>query len=551
MVILSLFVSKFSFVKKMIHDRDVALAFVVGAFLFVGAAIALFVFLFLYHGFLFLKGQQVFGPVLTVYTLEAGFALVFSLLMITSVSSGLVILFRSQELTFLASRPLSFIKLFYYGLLKNYLISSWPILVLAFPALLALGLSYAQPIAFYLLGAFGIILLSVGAVLLGSGLALVIGYVIPRASKGYFVIILLALLVLTGYVFAGSLVPVNFQDMFRAELLEEEIVSSRDIERNFSPWPTHRYVNLLRSFLENNVSGAVQNLALIATGVGVIFFIVSLWARATYRTLWAKFQERTFVAGEKSKGGHKSSFPRFLPGEIGLITSKDLLTLSRNFSNLYSVGFLLFLLFVYAFTVSRVLTDKDVLSPEKFSLVLAFTIAVIGYFAAIFALRFVFPSVSQEGRGAWITWSSPLHLKTIVWAKFLFYSFLFFVLLEGLFLFSVRSLGLDTSLMVLLSSIIFLIVLTINGIALGLGTAFPNFNLTDAERLSTTPGGLATIFVSISYISITAFFVYILMSEYLVLRTIPLYIFTIMILLSLVLVFSFLKLALNKIRYIG
>lgn len=554
MTIFLLFVSKFSFFKKAFRDRDFALLFVIGAFLFVGALVALFVFLLLYNGLLFLQTQSVFGPALTVYVLEAGFALVFVLLVITSVSSGLVIFFGSQELAFLVARPVSFTRLFLYGLLKNYIISSWPVLVLALPAILALGLAYHESIFFYLASVCGIFFGALGAVILGSLVAFAGGYVIPRLTKTYLVASLLAITLIMGYVFSNSLVPVNFQDMFRAELLEEEVVSAVDIERNFAFWPTHVFVNLLRAFLAGTVRPVLINLFIITGAVMGTLFIISAWAGTQYRSLWMKFQEKIFIAGGGSKAkirrGKELRPPRFLPGETGLIINKDFLALTRNFTNLYSIGFLLFLLFVYAFTVSRVVGQTGDINTNKLALILVFTLAVMGYFSAILSLRFVFPAIAQEGRGAWVTWSSPFPLKKIVRAKMLFYTLIFFVLLGGLFLFSVRYLTADLPLVTLLLGLVFLMVLSINAISLGFGAAFPNFHYTDAERLSTTPAGLATIFASITYISFTAFLMFLFLRNYLE-GDLSLITPILISVLSLGVVYVFLRLALNKIRYIG
>ncbi len=553
-LILSLFFSKLTFFSKAVRDRDIALLLVTGAFFVVGALVAASVFIFLYHGFLFLEVQEVFGPALTVYTLEAGFAFVFALLLLTSVSSGLMIFFHSDELPFLVSHSVSPATLFYYGLLKNYIISNWPVFVLAFPAILALGRAYHEPLHFYIVGILGILVGAFGTVVLGSAIAFVMGYLIPRITKIYVVGILVSLILIITYLFSNTLVPVNFQDMFRAELLEEEVVSPVDVEKNFSFWPSHHYVNLLRAFLAENSGGAIKNFLIVTGGVILIVLVMGMWAAKVYGKLWTKFQERTFIASGGTKQGRlkkRTVPPRFLSGDTGLIINKDFLVLSRNFNNLYAVGFPLFLLLVYGIIISRVVGGEPGLSPIRLSLVLSATIAVMGYFASILSLRFVFPAISQEGHGAWITWSSPFNLKKIVLAKWLFFGFVFSFLLLGLFLFSIRALAGDTEILLFLSLVIVLVVLTINGVSLGIGAAFPNFHYFDAERLSTTPGGLAVIFISIIYISVTSFSVYLFLRPFLESGTLFLSPLIFGGVFSLGLLFAFLRLALNKIHYIG
>lgn len=553
-LVLSLLRSKLQFLGSMIRDRDFALAFVVLAFLALGLLVALFVFLVLHRAFSFLLAIDVFGPALTTYTLEASFALVFLLLLISGVSSGLVIFFRSEELVFLIPHPIRTSLLFLYGFSKNYLISSWPVLILGIPAVISLGMVYHESSFFYIAALAGIIVFSFGTILLGSILTFLLGFILPRINRLYLTVILFILLAFSGYLFSKTLVPVNFKELFRAELVEAEIVSSRDIEQNFRYWPSHLYVDLLRSFIDPEFG--IRN---STAPWGILVFPIFLFASSIislrfYLPLWAKLQETPFIAGEKNgKGSRGISIPisRILRGETGIIIEKDLAALLRNFSNLTSLGFFLFLLLVYVSAVLGIVgrVGED-LEPKHISIVIMLTLGVVGYFAAILSLRFVFPAVSEEGKSAWVTWTSPFPLPKIIWAKFSLYGFLFFILLGLVFLLSSRVLVGDPLLLAILAGVVFTEVAAITAATLSLGTLFPNFHYQDVERLSTTPGGLAATFLSIGYIFLVMLLLKQFLDAYLIDMKILVWPLAVMSLGSVLAVWFSLSLALKRIGYI-
>ena len=546
-VILPLLWSKFSFFSKIVKDRDWTLGIVVFGFFFIAFLVAAATFAFLWRGFIFLKDQPVFGEALMVYALEAGFAIVFSLLVVSSISSGLSVLFRSSELSFLASRPVSFPKLFSYGFLKNFLISSWPVMVLGTPAIFALGLVYARSFWFYVLAFFGAFVFSLIAIALGTFCALIFGALIPRINRTYLWAALLTPLVILGILFAQSIVPVHFEAMFRADVLEEEVVSTIDIERNFQWWPSHIFVNLFRNATQNAFASLLQLVVSFTLFAGFAVLILGSVAKKTYFALWAKFQETSFVAGGSLNHivRRPRGIPHIIPGEFGVMLWKDLFSLLRNSNTFYSLGFLLFLLFFYVLGIVRVVNREETASSQYLPLLIALTVAIIGYFAAIFALRFVFPAISREGKSAWVLWSSPFRLHTMIWEKFLFYSFLFAVLLEALFLFSSRFLIDDLFITLVLSIMVAMMVATICACALGLGSALPDFRYDDAERLSNTPGGLGVVFLSILYVGAISFLGYMAAKG----SALPISL-GIAVILSGVLSFYFLRLAFVKIRYI-
>jgi len=160
--------------------------------------------------------------------------------------------------------------------------------------------------------------------------------------------------------------------------------------------------------------------------------------------------------------------------------------------------FILFLLLIYL--VAIVGAEKRIgrfLDNE--GLIFALNLTIIAYFATTLSLRFVFPSISLEGRSAWIIWSSPVSRAYIFWEKLLLYGVLFFALTEFLLFITASSFNLSSSALLVSSIFLFFIVMTITSLSLAVGTIYPDFHETSADSLATSAPGLAVTFISLLY----------------------------------------------------
>ena len=194
----------------------------------------------------------------------------------------------------------------------------------------------------------------------------------------------------------------------------------------------------------------------------------------------------------------KTGFPILFKKGAGAILEKDIISFARNYQQISRAGFVLFLLVIYLAAI--VSAGKRIGGlAEAEGIVLALHLIAISYFATTLALQFVFPSISLEGRGAWILWSSPINRKKIILGKFLIFSAILFAIMEMLLLATASSLELSSLSLLISSIMLFLMVLAITAVALGLGTIFPNFHESNVDRLSTSTGGLCTTFIGLLY----------------------------------------------------
>jgi len=85
------------------------------------------------------------------------------------------------------------------------------------------------------------------------------------------------------------------------------------------------------------------------------------------------------------------------------------------------------LLVIYFFNI-HALPLEDL--PFVKNIISFLNIGMVGFVTSAVALRFVFPSVSLEGRGFWIIKSSPIRIRSLLWEKF-WICIVPFILLSG------------------------------------------------------------------------------------------------------------------------
>jgi ABC-2 type transport system permease protein len=128
------------------------------------------------------------------------------------------------------------------------------------------------------------------------------------------------------------------------------------------------------------------------------------------------------------------------------------------------------------------------------------SVAASGLILSALLARFAYPAVSIEGATFWLLRSAPVNWKKYLWLKFLF--FLVPTLLIGFMLvgFSVVVLDVPRLLMQQCLFTIGLISVGCTGLAVGLGSMQPRFDLEDPARIAVSTGGLVFMMVSITFI---------------------------------------------------
>jgi ABC-2 type transport system permease protein len=121
------------------------------------------------------------------------------------------------------------------------------------------------------------------------------------------------------------------------------------------------------------------------------------------------------------------------------------------------------------------------------------------------AARFVFPSVSLEGRSFWLLRSSPLAMRDLLWAKFWVGAVPLLLLAMVLVGVTNVMLGVRPFVQIVSLTAIAGLVFPLTALALSYGTFYPRFESENAAQIPTSFGGLLFMMTSIVLIGAIAF----------------------------------------------
>jgi ABC-2 type transport system permease protein len=132
-------------------------------------------------------------------------------------------------------------------------------------------------------------------------------------------------------------------------------------------------------------------------------------------------------------------------------------------------------------------------------------LALAGFVLASIAARFVFPSVSLEGRALWLLRSSPLPVRELLWAKFWVGAVPLLTLALVLVGCTNLMLGVRPFVHVVSLAAITGLVFPLTALALGYGTFYPRFDSENAAQIPTSFGGLLFMMTAVTLIGAIAY----------------------------------------------
>ncbi|MDQ3949333.1 MAG: hypothetical protein M3282_03220, partial [Gemmatimonadota bacterium] len=127
-------------------------------------------------------------------------------------------------------------------------------------------------------------------------------------------------------------------------------------------------------------------------------------------------------------------------------------------------------------------------------------LALAGFVLASIAARFIFPAVSLEGRTLWLLRSSPMSMRDLLWAKFWVGTLPLLVVALGIVGVTNYLLQVGEFIMWVSTFSIVFMTLAIAGMAIGFGTAYPQFETENAAQIPTSFGGLLFMMAAVAVI---------------------------------------------------
>lgn len=469
----------------------------------VGSLVVLFwvlMFAMFLDAFMFLRRFKDLSVILTDYLFAFFFV---SLLVMMTISNAIIAytsLYRSEETQFLFTLPIRAENTFAYRGAECVVFSSWGMVTLVVPMILAYGIVFPVPLYFYPLAFFLALLFTVLAMEVGAFFALVVAALLPCRKMAALVALavvglaLLAiwLLPLWGERSAGIFSDAGVKSVIdRIAFCQHWALPSR--------WVSHGMLSAARGDLATGLFLALM----LLSNVMFLGVVAHRFGHYVYRRTWSKVQGASTKRKYRADG-LAEVLARwllwFVPGRLRLLVLKDQKTFLRDPSQWSQ--FLLFfgLLGLYILNLPRLKLVG--LGAYWHSLISVLNLGATCLTLATLTSRFIFPQLSLEGRRIWITGLFPIRRSLILWGKFLFATVGTFAVSAALVALSDTFLGLPLWTVAIHMLVVLCICCGLNGLAVGLGAVYPTMGTDNPSKIVSSFGGTLNLICSICFITL-------------------------------------------------
>jgi ABC-2 type transport system permease protein len=476
---------------------DRARVFKAVGLLLVGLLFWTFLFLTIWRMLLYFRNTQGIGDILAGKLLSLALLTFLGILLLSNVITSLSTFFLSRDLELLVASPVDPVRLYGARLAETLTSSSWMVVLLAVPLLLAYGFTYRADGSFYLLAAGVMVSYLLLPAVLGTAFTLMLVNFFPaRRTRD-----LLALVGL--FTAAGVLALFRFlrpERLVRPEEFRDLVDFVADLRTPSSVWlPNEWASDALMGYL-NGFFDPLPFLLLLSTAGA--FLVGGVW-------LHLRFHPGGFTRAQEGATrleGRRRSFwlERVLPGvsvrnrQLAVKEIRLFFRDSTQWSQLILLGVLV-VVYVYNIKVLPLYSGERV-SFFLVNVVSFLNLGLAGFVVAAIAARFVFPAMSLEGRMMWLLRSSPLDVRSLFWLKY--WVGLLPLLMVAVPLIVITNLILEVSPFVFLLTTGTMVGMTfaLSALALGFGALYPNLDSDNVAEIPTSFGGLLFMMTAVTYL---------------------------------------------------
>lgn len=471
---------------------------------FTAAGIAILVGL--YFGFLrvlrYLEGVAMIGPLLSWKLASMAFLTTFAMIAISGLIIAMTTFYYSHDLKFLFASPLNMRVLFVDKAMETSFYSSWTLAAAMLPFVFALGNVKGAGPGFY----FSFLVLLIPFVLIGTAFGIMFSmllmYIFPTSRTRD---------VVWGLSSASlAIVYVAFRFSQPEKLIHPDTLEVVAQYLQYLQAPTAEYLpswwltRAMMSLLGGNLGSFAWNFALLFLCAAAIYGLMIYLAEILYMKGFSGAQE-----GRKFRGGNKPCLERrlvhwarrrgFAFRSLLTLYWKDRKIFTRDARYWSQVILVFALVAVYLFSIRQLPLG----APDVKSFVSFLNIGIAGFVVAAIGLRFTFPAISLEGKSWWILKSAPLSLESIMKEKLVF-SVLPSVILGGvLVIWSNMILHADAFISILSAATIILCAVGMSVMGVGLGAAFPKFDIENVHQIESSSGGFIYMACCLGYLGAT------------------------------------------------
>ena len=449
----------------------------------------------LYRVLRYFHGVAEIGPLLAGKLLGVVLLSFLAILLLSNIITALSSFFLAKDLDLLASSPVDWLDLYLAKLGETMVHSSWMVALMAVPIFAAYGVVYDGGWLFAPYVIFVFFPLMVIPAVIGSAVTLTLVNVFP-AKRTRDVLSIITI------VAAGVLVLlfriIRPEQLARPEGFNSLLDYITLLRTPTSPllpseWATTSFMGFLVGPFD------ILPIFMLWSTAASLVVLGALLHRALYATGFTKAQEgaERFVKGWVWRAMLDPLFKPLAVAKREFII-KDLKLFFRDTTQWSQLILLGVLVVIYLFNIRALpLFRGEQVAFGLVSVVFFVNLGLAGFVLASIAARFIFPSISLEGRQMWLLRSSPLDLRALLWSKYWIGTVPLLVMALVITVFTNIILHATPFMMTLSVTTMILLTFAISALALGFGTLYPQFETENAAQIPTSFGGLVFMMTAI------------------------------------------------------
>ena len=448
----------------------------------------------------YFKGVQEIGPLLAGKLLAVGLLSFAAILLLSNLVTALSTFFLAKDLDMLVAAPVDWIWFYLAKLAETLAHSSWMVGLMVVPILTAYGVVFGGGLLFPLVALVTLLPFFLLPTVIGSVVTLILVNIFP-ARRARDLLSLVALSVIAGLVLFLRLVqPEQLARPEGYRNLLDFIAALRAPSHPLLPseWASSALMNWLLRIRDP------LPLLLLWSTAGAFVVIGASFHRRLFMTGFTKSQEGANNNVGKTRW-HRllPQLFRWLPVTRREFVLKDFKVFFRDATQWSQLILLAALLIVYIFNIRALpLYTGERVPYVVVTLVVFLNQGLGGFVLSAIAARFIFPSVSLEGRQLWLLRSSPLDLKAMLWSKYWVGTLPLLALALGISLVTNAMLHAPPFMMLLNTITTVCYTLAVGALALGMGVLFPQFDSENAAQIPTSFGGLVFMMAAVSLLTL-------------------------------------------------
>jgi ABC-2 type transport system permease protein len=430
-------------------------------------------------------------------------------------------LYRSSEVSFLLTKPVSFKTIFLLKFFDNFFYSSTTLFVLSFMALFGYGSYFGYPWYFFV----GVMLfVMIPFMFLSACLAVLILMAIMKlAGRIGFRKVMAGLFILYFffiYLFFRSSNPITLVENVNRYYPHIDTYLSHATPGYLQYLPNQWVAQFFFYMASGKVMDALPYAGILLLVTIAMFGLLLFVAHRFYYRSWLVSLAVQSAAQKYYDPAHRHFMDfrsrSIFPSQVESVIKKEYFTFIREASQWIHLVVMIIMTGLFAISVSNINLTLRIMDVQLLTYIVMFVFG--GFMISSLALRFVFPMIGLEGQTFWTLRSSPIKESRIFIIKFILGIMVLLPIAEYIAVASnipfVRITTMGSSLLWFGVFNALWISLTMVSLNLGFGGFFANYLERNPIRAASTQGATLTFMATLLYLIVVVVVIFVPVSAY-------------------------------------